>query len=1025
MIPISLTIQGIFSYQESQTIDFKNLLSDQIFGIFGTVGSGKSSILEAITYALYGQIEKMNSRDGIGYNMMNLKSNKLLIDFAFSDDNGDEYRFVIKGKRNSKNFEDVGTFEKKQYKKYSGEWIAGEYNAEDIIGLSYDNFKRTIIIPQGKFMEFLQLGDTDRTKMMKDIFGLEKYDLSFKVGILEKENKSNIDNIQGQLESFQSITKEELEDKKIELETENKRKTIIISEIDRQHDILKILELVKALFEDLSEKQAKINTLQSQREVIEELKKKIQDFEYCQLHFKALFDNKANIGEKIDELNNSINQLRKKIEKSVEQLKQKEELFEDVNKDFEKLGEWGLKVADYKRIIEIKEIEQALVERKIEVEELKSKINTQFEKKLLAEEEVIILKDEIVEIEAQISKMSELYQIQQWFIKRNYIIKELEKVQKSLANARTALKITMEKKTVFASNVEINNFVIDDSSPIDEIIELIKKRKTEASKDIESLTLKLQDLKVKQQLKEYSADLGNGKACPICGSLEHPNPINIEHIDDELISIESEIKKTHNIQRYLDEYKNTFNDIKRDIASEEKEIIRLEDELAENKNIINEFDRTFAWENYSLDDEKKIKAEIKVIDKLTKELVNKKKIFLEKENAIEKFESWQKNRQIELNNFEKIMSGIIGQKQQLVSQLESVSLADYDSTDRKDINYQKALIEEKIKETKNNFERLETEISQIKDMKITNLATFESEKKQLDGFSKELESINQSIESSIKVSSYNSELEVLEILKHQISIEKQKKVVDDFEKLYQQLQRRIEELKKQLAGKSFDKIEYEKSLLQLDKLRKEADEIQANIGALDNQIKNLTVKLKIKNKLEKELKLKQVRAGDINTLKKLFKASGFVKYVSSVYMRQLIEYANKRFNKLTKHSLSLVLNSKGNFDVIDYLNNGRTRSVKTLSGGQLFQASLSLALALAGSVQKQNNANKNFFFLDEGFGTQDEESLRLVFETIKSLRNENRVVGIISHVDELQNEINTYLKVVKDDDRGSLIQTSW
>ena len=144
-----------------------------------------------------------------------------------------------------------------------------------------------------------------------------------------------------------------------------------------------------------------------------------------------------------------------------------------------------------------------------------------------------------------------------------------------------------------------------------------------------------------------------------------------------------------------------------------------------------------------------------------------------------------------------------------------------------------------------------------------------------------------------------------------------------------------------------------------------------------------------------------------------------------MYLQQLIDYANLRFHKLTKQSLSLVLGKNNNFDVIDYLNDGKRRSVKTLSGGQTFQASLSLALALAGSVQKLNKSDQNFFFLDEGFGTQDEESLRLVFDAIKSLRKENRIVGIISHVDDLQDEITTNLRIVNDDKKGSLIYRSW
>ena len=112
---------------------------------------------------------------------------------------------------------------------------------------------------------------------------------------------------------------------------------------------------------------------------------------------------------------------------------------------------------------------------------------------------------------------------------------------------------------------------------------------------------------------------------------------------------------------------------------------------------------------------------------------------------------------------------------------------------------------------------------------------------------------------------------------------------------------------------------------------------------------------------------------------------------------------------------------------MDYrlLNDGQLRSVKTLSGGQTFQAALSLAIALADQVQQQAKTKQNFFFLDEGFGSQDQKSLQIIFQTLKSLRKENRIVGVISHVEELHQEIDTFLHVENDPTNGSKIRYSW
>jgi exonuclease SbcC len=154
----------------------------------------------------------------------------------------------------------------------------------------------------------------------------------------------------------------------------------------------------------------------------------------------------------------------------------------------------------------------------------------------------------------------------------------------------------------------------------------------------------------------------------------------------------------------------------------------------------------------------------------------------------------------------------------------------------------------------------------------------------------------------------------------------------------------------------------------------------------------------------------------------LFKANGFIDYVSGMYLQNICRAANERFEKLTRHTMRLEMNEKNDFVVRDFLNDGQTRSIRTLSGGQIFQASLSLALALADNVRATTEMPQNFFFLDEGFGSLDRDSLKTVFETLKSLQKENRIVGIISHVEEMQLEIDRYLYINLNETEGSVIE---
>ena len=194
---------------------------------------------------------------------------------------------------------------------------------------------------------------------------------------------------------------------------------------------------------------------------------------------------------------------------------------------------------------------------------------------------------------------------------------------------------------------------------------------------------------------------------------------------------------------------------------------------------------------------------------------------------------------------------------------------------------------------------------------------------------------------------------------------------------------------------------------------------------INSSYTNLLKSLKIQLSLHKEMETLETRSENIKTMKSLFKASGFVNYISSVYLHNLCNAANSRFFQLTRQKLSLEISEDNNFRVRDFMNGGKERSVKTLSGGQTFQASLSLALALADNIQKITESNQNFFFLDEGFGSLDKESLSVVFDTLKSLRKENRIVGVISHVEEMQQEIETHLYIENHDEKGSVIHPSW
>ncbi|RZJ45059.1 MAG: SMC family ATPase, partial [Chryseobacterium sp.] len=301
MIPIQLTIEGLYSYQERQTIDFKNLTEAGLFGIFGSVGSGKSSILEAISFALYGETERLNMRDKRAYNMMNLKSNSSYIQFDFINHENKIFRATRDFKRNSKKFDDVKPSSVTFYEKRENKWIPLDHsNCEEIIGLSYANFKRTIIIPQGQFKEFLELGATERTNMMKEIFNLQRFDLQNNVSVLNAKNRSELDQLEGQLKGFQEVSEEQISAQKETLQLENQKLETIQIQFKQIGEKYQQLKNLKEDFELLKNKKEDFEKLSIQKTEIDALDTKTELFDQVFQAFKPLITEKNKLQKEIE-----------------------------------------------------------------------------------------------------------------------------------------------------------------------------------------------------------------------------------------------------------------------------------------------------------------------------------------------------------------------------------------------------------------------------------------------------------------------------------------------------------------------------------------------------------------------------------------------------------------------------------------------------------------------------------------------------------------------------------------------------
>jgi exonuclease SbcC len=231
---------------------------------------------------------------------------------------------------------------------------------------------------------------------------------------------------------------------------------------------------------------------------------------------------------------------------------------------------------------------------------------------------------------------------------------------------------------------------------------------------------------------------------------------------------------------------------------------------------------------------------------------------------------------------------------------------------------------------------------------------------------------------------------------------------DDLTKKYDTL---IKQLSDKLGSAKVDADEMDVLLNEINEVSERIEEskkISAEIGV---NLKQSRESYKKKIELEKIRIDIRKKVDVLELIQKMTKGQKFVEYVAMNQMKYILREASNRLKDITRNRYTLEMDSSSNFIICDNHNGGDKRDVNTLSGGETFVASLSLALALSSKIQLKGSASMEFFVLDEGFGTLDPDMLDVVMNSLEKLRTESIAVGVISHVDELKQRIPVKLEV--------------
>ncbi|WP_434797454.1 AAA family ATPase [Terrisporobacter vanillatitrophus] len=1175
MKPIKLELMGLNSYTDKQTIDFEKLISRGLFGIFGNTGSGKSTILDAITIALYGDI----SRDTTDY--INSSSDKAIVKYEFEiGSRNNRKRYFVE--RTIKNTPTGGT---KTSRVLLGEIKDnGDINVladkvgevknkiQDIIGLTSDDFTRSVVLPQGKFSEFLKLQDRDRRKMLERIFNLEKYGekLSTKVKMRRNAAKENLTTLNGKLSQHEGMTEElyekireeliqaknlekiknedlskaekEFEENKVIFEDQNslqkyidrksqidlKEKEINIKreEIERSErgeTIIPHINDIKVLEKDIYENSNEVEKLEGiiinlKKEIdllsirYEEAKKAKNEKIPLLIEEKSKLQRGIDLEEKIEVLNTSIKELKKEIDIDTKEKEDLQKLIIDLQNQVDIKYK---KIQENNRNIESLNISTELKDNIFEA------YNKEEELKKLSVE-----KEENNKLLKDVSKRIEDLKFKNIDVEKNKSLVN-EKLKKLLDHQETLnrscpgdnkiilsekeylhnLKSRLENTKDYEKQI---NSIKDDLNKNEKIKFENQRYLNECSEKLQRINKVIDDLKEEQEsliYKNMAAYLREGlkenEPCPVCGSTHHEkiyisanfeeaklieekikkleNEYNKEKINcDELTLKNTEINSFENIKRKtlseLESKLGNYNSssLEKEIDIKQKELKILEEKVLSweddrNKTIEEiykikdskydvEKEEVKIKENLNLD--KKLSTELKEkIDNLNKkydnlnleylalkskvkvnDLVSRVKEIGENEKKVEKL-----NKEMSILNKEKeTLDNELKDKDSLFNEIDKKlsNLIQFRDTKYKEVKNKEDELNKIAKgvspakllqSTIDNIDRITNSEKELYEELTSKKHDFDENSKlksSKDGVlsqaKKQLENKNQTLTTLLIDNKFDCVNSVEKSILPKEEKDKYKGEIEYFDEETKYLIVKISDLNKKLNGRSIKTEEFENLHISINSLKNEIANLRKNIGSKENELKNIEKSLLSIKELTKEVKKVEHELSLLDEINKLIMGNKFVEYVATNQLKYIALEASKRLGSITRGRYALEIDENLNFIMRDNMNGGQRRSVDSLSGGETFLTSLSLALALSSQIQLKGSSPLEFFFLDEGFGSLDTELLDVVMESLENLHNDELSIGIISHVEELKNRVPVKLLVSSCDvGRGSTVKIEY
>ena len=992
MRPLKLSLQAFGSYPDLFEIDFVRLGQHGVFSITGPTGSGKTTIFDAMVYALYGKLPGKREADDVRSHFAK-EGVETFVTFEF-EVKGQSWTIERKPKQERKKARGEGTMvtpgtvSLRESDRTTGAVTsvrAVDKQVVELVGLDSNQFQQVVLLPQGEFEAVLKAETDQRVALLRQLFPVKIFN-DF-TAFLESEVKTRREEL-AEVESGSAFAQgrirlafsaalgaipEGLDHPWYEsLFDEGSFDFSLLAQ--RRNELNKIIDSVRPL-SDASRKVLDGVNLERQR--VSELIKAFDQWvantqdalkfpaaeevdvaREVELNQLQVLSGLATTLDQFEELVTLERSLEKSIEKDRTQLERRwiDGYDDEVLDDAKKIAALVRKVqSDIEKRGEGVGLQEELINLREELETLEESLNDE--------------KDELAELESDEAEAVErVAELDSELKKARVTLSTEAKVKLAVAKAEQALKDAESHAEGEAKAAGIQK----------------KLTSAKAALDKASSAFKAVQLKHREGIAgELATSLVDGEACPTCGSPEHPAPAKPKKSTPSAAEVEE-------AEAQRDAAQNSVSGLERDLAKIQGQI------------------STVASEKPVTD----LKRELKELQSQVGEITEAQEFVADAEDELKELKSAMKDRKPQLT---KLTKSVTAQSAKFLSDSKRYT---------KDLaKFEKAFGE------LDDFEFDEDEYQEF----ATKLDSYGESLEGLQGTQRDVALTLATLQPHLAEHDVESPKELRkkllsedEIAKNRAAINERRshrKATLDAIKAYEESDSPKErpdasEIDVRLEAARSTHDELFRSLTQLEG---HAEAIQHDIASLSDNEAVIDAARKRVEEANGFYRLCSGQSAGQNEIRVALE-----EWVLSVYLKRVLRQANSRMHKMTSGRYSLQVNSLGgdnrkrhglDLEVFDTFT-GQSRKARTLSGGETFKSALALALGLADVVAAGSNRELDALFIDEGFGSLDEQSLEQVLVILDSLQNGGRVVGVISHVEELKRVLPRGIEV-EGTDRGS------